>query len=97
MNQSHDSLRDLYEVSCKELDTLVNSFRKYGAIGSRMTGAGFGGCVVSLVKTSEINGIIAKVNQEYIDEIGYSADFYPVESSKGTRKLESEELIWMYL
>ena len=93
MNQSHDSLRDLYNVSCKELDTLVNSFRKYGALGSRMTGAGFGGCVVSLVKTNEIKDIISKVNQEYRDEIGYSADFYPVITSNGTRKLESEELL----
>jgi len=93
MNESHDSLRDLYEVSCFELDTLVNSFRIHGAIGARMTGAGFGGCVVSLVKTEDINDIISKVKQDYLKIIGYSADFFPVKSSDGTRKLESGDLL----
>jgi len=96
MNESHDSLRDLYEVSCFELDTLVNSFRIHGAIGARMTGAGFGGCVVSLVKTDDILDIISKVKQDYLKTIGYSADFFPVKSSDGTRKLESGDLLWMY-
>lgn len=93
MNESHDSLRDLYEVSCFELDTLVNSFRFHGAVGARMTGAGFGGCVVCLVKTDNIFDIISKVKEDYLRIIGYSADFFPVKSSDGTTKLESGDLL----
>ena len=93
MNESHDSLRDLYEVSCKELDVLVKSFRKHGAIGSRMTGAGFGGCTISLVKTTQISDIISKVKHDYFNEIGYHASFYPVKVSDGAKKLESGDLL----
>ena len=93
MNRSHDSLRYLYEVSCFELDTLVKSFRKHGAIGSRMTGAGFGGCTVSLVKTEQINDIILKVKQDYFDKIGYHASFYSVKACDGARKIESEDIL----
>ena len=93
MNKSHDSLRDLYEVSCLELDTLVDSFRKHGAIGSRMTGAGFGGCTISLVKTDQLENIIANVGKDYLDVIGYNASFYPVKASDGARKIESEEIL----
>lgn len=90
MNESHDSLRDLYEVSCYELDTLVNSFRKHGAIGSRMTGAGFGGCTITLVKTSDLDSILSKVKSDYLSLIGYNAGFYPVKSSDGAKKLKDE-------
>ena len=93
MNKSHDSLRYLYEVSCNELDTLVNSFRRHGAIGSRMTGAGFGGCTISLVKTSHIDEIITKVKADYLKEIGYNASFYPVKACDGAKKLESEDIL----
>lgn len=96
LNESHDSLRDLYEVSCKELDILVSAFRKFGSIGSRMTGAGFGGCTVSLVKTDKIPEIISKVEEHYINEIGYSPSFYIVEPSGGPRRLEREELLWTF-
>ncbi len=92
MNMSHDSLKNLYEVSCRELDTLVDSFRKNGAIGSRMTGAGFGGCTVSLVETSKVNEIVEKVKQEYIEKIGYNADFYFCKTSDGARRLSKEEI-----
>ena len=92
LNQSHESLRDLYEVSCKELDTLVASFRTHGAIGSRMTGAGFGGCTISVLKTNEVDSIISKVKQEYKNAIGYNADFYLVKTSDGAKKLESGEI-----
>lgn len=87
MNQSHDSLRDLYEVSCKELDTLVEYFRKYGAIGARMTGAGFGGCTIALVATKDVDVVIENVKKEYLDRIGFNADFYPVKTSDGTKKI----------
>lgn len=89
MSASHKSLDQLYEVSCKELNTLVNAFMKYGAIGSRMTGAGFGGCTVSLVETSIVDSVIERVRQEYYEKIGYHADFYPVKTSDGAKKMES--------
>lgn len=95
MNKSHDSLRDLYEVSCLELDTLVNSFRKHGAVGSRMTGAGFGGCTISLVKTAQLEDIITNVSKDYLDIIGYDASFYPVDACDGAKKIESEDILWM--
>jgi len=92
MNQSHDSLRDLYEVSCDELDVLVDSFRKHGAIGARMTGAGFGGCMISLVKTSDVTSVTKKVGNEYLEKVGYNADFYLCQTNDGARKLSKEEL-----
>ncbi len=84
MVASHDSLRDDYEVTGKELDTLVASaLRQKGVIGSRMTGAGFGGCTVSIVKNDGIDGFIENVGREYEEEIGYAADFYVVEIGGG--------------
>ena len=84
MIASHDSLRDDYEVTGKELDTLVASALKQdGVIGSRMTGAGFGGCTVSIVKNDNIDAFIENVCKEYKDTIGYAADFYVVEVGDG--------------
>jgi len=84
MIASHDSLRDDYEVTGKELDTLVASALKQdGVIGSRMTGAGFGGCTVSIVKNDNIDAFIENVGKEYKDTIGYPADFYVVEVGDG--------------
>ena len=84
MNASHVSLRDDYEVTGIELDTLVEEAWKVdGVIGSRMTGAGFGGCTVSIVKTEAIDGFIEKVGAEYLKKIGYAADFYVVEIGDG--------------
>ncbi|MBR7089197.1 MAG: galactokinase [Lachnospiraceae bacterium] len=84
MNASHESLRDDYEVTGIELDTLVDSARKQpGVIGSRMTGAGFGGCTVSIVKDECVDSFIEKVGAEYIEKIGYAADFYVVEIGDG--------------
>jgi len=93
MNQSHDSLRDLYEVSCKELDVLVNSFRTHGATGSRMTGAGFGGCTINLVKTKIVEDVIDKVKIDYLREVGYEASFYLVNTSDGSRILKGDEIL----
>lgn len=76
MNASHISLRDDYEVTGVELDTLVSAAWENGAIGSRMTGAGFGGCTVSLVSNSGLEDFIEKVGRTYLDKIGYRADFY---------------------
>ena len=84
MNASHASLRDDYEVTGIELDTLVEEAWKIeGVIGSRMTGAGFGGCTVSLVKDEAIDSFIEKVGEAYFAKIGYRADFYVVEIGDG--------------
>ena len=84
MNASHDSLRDDYEVTGIELDTLVDEARKIrGVIGSRMTGAGFGGCTVSIVKNDAIDTFIQEVGCAYAAKIGYAADFYVVEIGGG--------------
>lgn len=84
MNASHVSLRDDYEVTGAELDTLVEAaWEQPGVIGSRMTGAGFGGCTVSIVKDEAIDAFIEKVGQIYKEKIGYAADFYVVQIGKG--------------
>ncbi len=84
MIASHNSLRDDYEVTGKELDTLVEeSLKQDGVIGARMTGAGFGGCAVSIVKKDKVNEFIKNVGKAYQDKIGYSADFYVVEIGDG--------------
>ncbi len=84
MNASHVSLRDDYEVTGIELDTLVEeAWKVEGVIGSRMTGAGFGGCTVSLVKDEAIDTFIDKVGKAYLAKIGYAADFYVVEIGDG--------------
>lgn len=88
MNASHVSLRDDYEVTGKELDTLVEAaWKQEGVIGSRMTGAGFGGCTVSIVKEACIDEFIKNVGEIYEKEIGYAADFYVVEIGDGTRRI----------
>lgn len=84
MNASHVSLRDDYEVTGVELDTLVEeAWKVEGVIGARMTGAGFGGCTVSIVKTDAIDRFIDKVGTAYKEKIGYAADFYVVELGDG--------------
>lgn len=88
MNASHVSLRDDYEVTGVELDTLVEEAWKVpGVIGSRMTGAGFGGCTVSIVKDDSIDAFIDKVGKAYEARIGYAADFYVVEIGDGPVEL----------
>ena len=87
MNASHVSLRDDYEVTGIELDTLVEeAWKIQGVIGSRMTGAGFGGCTVSIVKDDAVDTFIKEVGSAYEKKIGYAADFYVVEIGDGPRK-----------
>lgn len=89
MNGSHDSLRDDYEVTGNELDTLVEEARKIpGVLGSRMTGAGFGGCTVSLVPENEIQNFINKVGENYNKKTGLKADFYIAEIGDGAGRIE---------
>lgn len=88
MNESHVSLRDDYEVTGIELDTLVEEAWKIdGVIGARMTGAGFGGCTVSIVKDAAVETFIREVGAAYKKKIGYAADFYVVEIGDGPVKL----------
>lgn len=88
MNQSHISLRDDYEVTGVELDSLVGAaWKAPGVIGSRMTGAGFGGCTVSIVKDEDINKFIEEVGKEYKEKTGLTADFYVAKIGDGSRKL----------
>lgn len=88
MNESHISLRDDYEVTGIELDTLVEEAWKIdGVIGSRMTGAGFGGCTVSIVEKEAVKKFIKKVGKAYKKKIGYWADFYVVKLGNGPKEL----------
>ena len=88
MNDSHTSLRDCYEVTGKELDTLVElAWKHKGTVGSRMTGAGFGGCTVSIVERDLGEDFINTVGKEYKDIIGYDADFYVANIGDGTREI----------
>ena len=88
MNQSHISLRDDYEVTGVELDTLAAlAWEQPGVVGSRMTGAGFGGCTVSIVKKDQVDDFIKNVGEAYKNKIGYAADFYIAAVSEGARKL----------
>lgn len=88
MNASHVSLRDDYEVTGTELDTLVEEAWKIeGVIGSRMTGAGFGGCTVSIVRDDAIDRFIDQVGKAYQAKIGYAADFYVVEIGDGPGRI----------
>jgi len=88
MNESHVSLRDDYEVTGIELDTLAEAaWKQQGVIGSRMTGAGFGGCTVNIVENDSIDSFIENVGKEYLDKIGYAADFYVVEIGDGAGRI----------
>ncbi len=88
MNASHVSLRDDYEVTGPELDTMAEEAWKIdGVIGSRMTGGGFGGCTVSLVKDEAIEPFIANVGKAYEAKIGIKPEFYIAEIGDGACKL----------
>lgn len=93
MKDSHTSLRDLYDVVGEPLDTLVQATLKYAQehdnaiLGSRMTGAGFGGCTVSIVHKDSANDIIAVVSKEYAEKLGANASFYLVNASDGAREI----------
>ncbi len=84
LNESHKSLRDYYEVSCSELDILVEEAMKIeGTLGSRMTGAGFGGCTISIVKEDMIEDFVENVGKNYLKRTGLKADFYISEAVNG--------------
>ena len=89
MNASHVSLRDDYEVSCEEIDVLVDlAWSVEGVIGSRITGGGFGGCTVSIVKNDAVDTFIKTVGDGYKEKTGNEAEFYVVEIGDGANKLD---------
>ncbi|MBP7506667.1 MAG: galactokinase [Prolixibacteraceae bacterium] len=88
MNGSHDSLRDNYEVTGLELDSMVEEARKInGVIGSRMTGGGFGGSTVSLVKDESVAEFIETVGEKYFERTGIKAEFYVAEIGQGGHRI----------
>lgn len=88
MNASHVSLRDDYEVSCEEIDILVDlAWKLPGVIGSRITGGGFGGCTVSIVENGAVDGFIQEVGRQYKESVGHEAEFYVVDIGDGAGKL----------
>lgn len=88
MNASHISLRDDYEVSCEEIDILVNlAWQIPGVIGSRITGGGFGGCTVSIVKNDAVESFIEKVGEGYRARTGHAAEFHVVDVGEGAHRL----------
>ena len=92
MLASHTSLRDDFEVSCKELDVLVELMMELGeskgVVGTRMTGGGFGGCTVSVVPTSEVDDLIAGVSQRYKEKIGIEPEIFTTRPAEGSRMIK---------
>lgn len=87
MNESHKSLKNLYEVSCFELDVMVEEALKVeGTIGARMTGAGFGGCTVNIVHNDAIDYFIGYVSSKYLERTGLNADIYIASVGDGVKK-----------
>ena len=90
MNASHESLRDNYEVTGPELDSLVESaWNVNGCVGARMTGAGFGGCTVNLVAAESIDRFIEYVGNEYSNHTGLNPSFYHAETSDGVKEIKT--------
>ena len=88
MYSSHDSLKNLYEVSGKELDTLVEFCLSYPEVtGARMTGAGFGGCAIALVKKAYFDDFSSKITEYYTQKIGYAPSVYSSEIGAGVREI----------
>lgn len=84
MNASHESLRYDYELSCEEIDILVDLAQAMpGVIGSRITGGGFGGCTVSIVKNDAVDQFISEIGKTYQEKVGHEAEFYVVDIGDG--------------
>lgn len=89
MNQSHISLRDDYDVSCEEIDILVDlAWEIPGVLGSRITGGGFGGCTVSIVKNESVDTFIETIGKTYLEKVGHEAEFYTVDIGDGASRLD---------
>jgi len=93
MFQSHIGLRNEYEVSCKELNTLVDiAWDIKGVIGSRMMGGGFGGCTINLVKDQQLETFVGQITDQYEEALGESVKIYKTKVSGGTHLLNSKDL-----
>lgn len=91
MNASHDSLRDDYQVSCRELDIMVEIARSLpGVEGARMTGGGFGGCTINLVRTQNLDLFRTEIAQRYQNATGHDPDIFVVRASAGADELPRE-------
>ena len=89
MNQSHISLRDDYDVSCEEIDILVDlAWQIPGVLGSRITGGGFGGSTVSIVKDESVDTFIETIGKTYLEKVGHEAEFYTVDIGDGASRLD---------
>ena len=89
MYASHQSLKDWYEVSGKELDTIVEFCKTYDdCIGARMTGAGFGGCAIALVKKENFDDFSSKLVEYYQRKVGYECDVFASDVGDGVRELK---------
>ncbi len=90
MNESHVGLRDEYEVSCPELDAMVEiAWNTDGVLGSRMTGAGFGGCTVTLITGDDVEQLIEKVHKEYPERTGLQPEIYVFSAEDGAGVLDA--------
>ena len=92
MQDSHRSLRDDYEVSCRELDLMVEiAVAQPGLIGARMTGGGFGGCTMNLVETSAVSDFRRNVAAAYSSKTGLTPEIYVSPASEGAQHIALEE------
>ena len=88
MSQSHASLRDLYEVSCRELDAMVDAAEGLpGFYGGRMTGGGFGGCTINLVREEHAEAFALQIAERYLEKTGITAQVYLCTAEKGAGEL----------
>ena len=93
MNASHVSLRDDFEVSCEEIDILVNlAWKTPGVIGSRITGGGFGGCTVSIVENGQVQAFTETIGKAYAEKVGHEAEFYVVDMGDGAGKMDIKDM-----
>ena len=93
MNASHVSLRDDFEVSCEEIDILVDlAWKTPGVIGSRITGGGFGGCTVSIVENDQVQAFTETIGKAYAEKVGHEAEFYVVDMGDGAGKMDIKDM-----
>ena len=89
MNASHVSLRDDYEVSCPEIDFIVDeAWKNPGVVGCRITGGGFGGCAVSIVKDEAVEELKETIGKAYKEKVGLDAEFYVIDAGEGAHRVE---------
>jgi galactokinase len=92
MNESHQSLRDDYEVTGLELDTIVQAaWEQKGVLGARMTGAGFGGCAIAMIQKDKVEEFKNNINAKYHETVGYDATFYTASIGDGAKELSKED------